>query len=213
MALDTAEKLLSIMSMRLPGRGRGTAPIPDEVGITPQAGSWVDTGANESLTVDDALFTEAAGEISTESTLAAINSTWQDAADESSWQEYMFEGQMQTDSISGEIGVSFFSQIPSESKTYRLKATDGGTFRVTAHGVSFPVGDLDSGVEVQAGVWFNFKIELLRVQLEDQEGQIIFETVISAKVWPDGATEPADWQISCQGGALASGRVGLYSSN
>jgi len=212
MALDTAEELLSIISMRLPGRGRGTAPIPDEIAIIPTAGFWIDTGANDSLVENDDLFTEAAGVISTESALTAINSTWQDASDESTWLEYTFEGEMQTDTISGEIGVSFLSQFPDSAVCYRLKAVDGGTFRITATGTSFPTGDLETGVEVQEGVWFLFKINLAKVQVEDQGGGIFFETVISAKVWPQGSTEPPDWQAVCQG-SLQSGRVGVYAGS
>ncbi len=105
---------------------------------------------------------------------------------------YAYTGRMMVNDPGGAIGVTFYSDYPNRDAYYRLSADSAWTtFHIHPH----PLGDMmvdggvdDSGVERIVGAWFRYRIE---VTSED------IRTVIRAKVWRDGAVEPANWQIDC----------------
>lgn len=77
-------------------------------------------------------------------------------------------------------------------------------FHLSSHGTSVS-GDKDTGVIPVANVWYQF-----RIQVEDTGTQ----TEIRAKVWPEGDSEPADWQAQANDVSptrLTAGTIGLWS--
>ncbi|NOX57987.1 MAG: PKD domain-containing protein [Planctomycetes bacterium] len=169
---------------------------------------WYDTGANNSLSRSEGLFkvrTDGGDKVfRTSSTQTNIHSHYVDEGSDT-WTAYEFTGRMKATSSTGGIGVTFFSDYPNSDTYYRLREWGGGTFHISPHGTDISGGETDSGVNLSANVWFNFRIEL-----EDTGSR----TEIRAKVWADGANEPNNWQIDCfdtNVTRVTRGTVGVWS--
>jgi hypothetical protein len=172
---------------------------------------WLDTGAKNSLTEDDQQFMAMELEdgnlvLGTESTARNIHSHYV-IDDSANWTDYEFSGLfVQTNTIGG-VGVTVYSDFPNSNAYYRLRTYRGGNFELSAHGngSSDCKQDLrDTGVSPVRDVWFNFRLQAFG------EGQ---GTRVQAKVWPDGSTEPMEWQTSCMYSTapLAGGSLGVWS--
>jgi hypothetical protein len=88
------------------------------------------------------------------------------------------------------IGVTFLSDYPNSDAYYRLRRGNflGGGFHVDPHGTTISGGTISSGVVPAVNQWYRFRIEVTDTGAR---------TEIRANVWPDGAGEPAGWQIDC----------------
>jgi hypothetical protein len=102
--------------------------------------------------------------------------------------------------------VTFFSDYPASDAYYRLRSYNGGSFHIAPHPDGHTVsGDGDTGVVPSAGIWYSF-----RVQVEDTGTQ----TEIRAKIWAQGQSEPADWQLQAYDASparLTGGTIGVWS--
>jgi len=160
---------------------------------------------------DDSLFKvfDLGGEkvFGTASTLSNIHSHYMNSSsgiDTASGYEYT--GRMMMNDARSGIGVTFFSQYPSEDKYYRLRRYNNKSFHISPHGTRV-VGDMDTDVIPVADLWYWFK-----VQVEDKNGR----TEIRAKIWAEGTTEPIGWQVDCydeSSSRLIAGVIGLWSYN
>ncbi|MEM7261231.1 MAG: hypothetical protein AAF488_04515 [Planctomycetota bacterium] len=118
---------------------------------------------------------------------------------------YEYTGRMRITKDSGGIGVTFFSQFPSEAKYYRLRRYMDNSFHISPAGTSITGGVTDTGVIPVDDVWYSF-----RIQVEDTGT----ETAIRANVWVHGDPEPSSWQVDCFDSSpsrLTSGTVGVWS--
>jgi hypothetical protein len=169
---------------------------------------WLDTGANNSLVVDDNLFKvfDLSGEkaFGTSSTATNIHSHYIGAGI-GTLSAYEYTGRMMITDSGGGIGVTFFSQYPSADAYYRLRRYESKpSFHIASHGTSVG-GDLDTGMVPGANVWYRFII-----QVEDKDAR----TEIRAKVWPEGESEPAVWLGNAYDDSpsrLTNGTIGLWS--
>jgi len=173
--------------------------------------SWLDTDANSSMTPNDSLFkvfsvggSQVFGTISAD---ADIHSHYV-GQDSSTWTNYEYIGRMMISTSNTSIGVTFFSDYPNSDTYYRLRRTNNSTFHIAPHpdgSVTISGGVTDTGVMPSANTWYRF-----RIQVQDTGSQ----TDIRAKVWQDGTTEPANWQVDCYDdhpNRITSGTVGLWS--
>jgi len=169
---------------------------------------WLDTGEDNSLVEDD-LFEvfDLDGEqvFGTQSTLGNIHSHYVGAGNEA-FSSYEYTGRMRLTTTWGSIGVTFFSQYPRADAYYRLRRHGhGDTFSLSAHGTSVTGGTTDTGLTPERNVWY-----LFRIQVEDAGTR----TAIRAKIWAEGTTEPAEWQVDCYDDSpdrLAAGTIGVWS--
>lgn len=170
---------------------------------------WVDTDEQNALTVNDALFyVGSAGggfALTTFSELVNIHSHYITDAS-ASWTDYEVRGRMVRTELMGGVGVTAFSDYPDADHYYRLRAYGDTPFHIAAHGTEMTSGTCTSQVQADVNVWFRF-----RFQVEDRDG----ETVINAKLWPDGEAEPEMWQIRNCGDSSANrrtrGHFGVWS--
>jgi len=169
---------------------------------------WLDTDADNSLAENDGLFEIFdLGEervFGTESTLSNIHSHYVgDGSD--TFSSYEYTGRLMMTAANSGIGVTFLSQYPQADAYYRLRRYGSGSFHLSPHGTTISGGTTDTGVVPDRNVWY-----LFRVQVED----IGTRTEIKAKVWAEGTTEPAGWQVDCYDASptrLAAGTVGVWS--
>ncbi|MCA9923644.1 MAG: hypothetical protein KC421_14800 [Anaerolineales bacterium] len=169
---------------------------------------WVDTAADSSMTTDDTLFktagvggTMAFGATSTD---ANIHSHYLGSGAETS--DYRYTGRMYITNNSGGVGVTFYSDYTNSDTYYRLRrygTGSGAGFHLNSHGADVE-GTYDTGVVPAINTWYRFIVEV-----EDVSGN----TAIRAKVWEDGSTEPATWQIDATDSSspLTSGTFGLWA--
>jgi hypothetical protein len=171
---------------------------------------WLDTAANNSMTEDDRLFQvyDLGGEkvFGTTSTQTNIHSHYF-ATEIDFVSAYEYTGRMMMTSRRGGIGVTFFSQYPSEDAYYRLRRYGSNAFHIAPHPDGKKIsGDTDTGVVPAPNKWYRFK-----VQVEDTGSR----TEIRAKVWPDGASEPSAWQVNAYDAStttrLTEGTFGVWS--
>jgi hypothetical protein len=171
---------------------------------------WLDTAANNSMAEDDRLFQIYAlgGEtvFGTTSTKPNIHSHYF-GIDIVTGSGYEYTGRMMMTASNSGIGVTFFSQYPSEDAYYRLRRYSNNAFHISPHpnGNVIINGDTDTGVVPVPNKWYRFK-----VQVEDTGSR----TEIRAKVWPDGTAEPSAWQVNAYDGSaarLTEGTFGVWS--
>ncbi len=174
---------------------------------------WIDTGANNSLAENDALFKvfDVGGELvfGTTSTSTNIHSHYGGPGGDT-WSSYRVTGKMMMTNSAGGIGVTFLSSYPNADEYYRLRRGNfpgGVAFHLDRHPDDQPtlVGTTDTGVVPTANEWYRFKIEV------DNSGP---QNSIRANVWLDGTQEPAGWQADCidtSGLAATEGTIGLWS--
>jgi hypothetical protein len=174
---------------------------------------WYDSGANNSLSRNDALFAVTSAQnraLATSSTAADIHSHYTAPGTEG-WANYEFRGRMMYNASAGGIGVTVYSQYPEADAYYRiLRSSQAGwtAFRVGPHPAAqaLTCRSETTGVLGVANTSFQFRVQVLSEA--DQ-------TVVRAKIWPEGTAEPAGWQVDCDDRAadrLTQGRVGLWAS-
>jgi hypothetical protein len=177
-------------------------------GVDPDG--WYDTAANNSMVEDDSLFTvyDVSGNqaFGTTSTASNIHSHYVGGGSEA-WSDYRYTGRMRMTASTSGIGLTFYSDYASTDSYYRLRRYGDTDFHLAPHpdrSISLS-GDTETGVVAQPNVWYWFMVEV-----ENQEDR----TAIRAKVWPEGAAEPSEWQVDAWhsgGGRFTAGRIGLWS--
>lgn len=125
------------------------------------------------------------------------------------WQNYEFTGRMRFTSTGGGMGVTFYSQYPSADEYYRLRAYSGGSVHISPHpdGKLMSGGATDTGISMAADTWYRF-----RIQVETTYGGTRVD--IRAKIWIEGAGEPASWQVDCwddSASRYTSGTIGVWT--
>jgi hypothetical protein len=214
---DLAVEPMSIVSMDEETAADNTdndIELPDgEDSSTDAAGDnyadWLDTAANNSMTEDDRLFQvyDLGGDavFGTTSTQTNIHSHYF-ATEIDFISAYEYTGRMMMTAAKSGIGVTFFSQYPSEDAYYRLRRHGSNAFHIAPHPDGKKIsGDTDTGVVPVPNKWYRFK-----VQVEDTGSR----TEIRAKVWPDGTAEPSAWQVNAYDGSvtrLTEGTIGVWS--
>jgi 3-phytase len=170
---------------------------------------WLDTGANNSMVQDASLFKvfDLGGgkAFGTTSTATNIHSHYT-AETYDALTGILYTGRMMMTASNGGIGVTFLSQYPSTDTYYRLRRYSDNSFYLAPHPHGETVaGDIETDVYPVPNTWYWFK-----VQLQDAGGR----TEIKAKVWAEGTTEPATWQVDAYDvgdGRLTSGKIGVWS--
>ena len=168
---------------------------------------WVDTLANNSLTVGDDFSIEDDGAgryLSTASTATNLHSHYV-APGSDSLSGYEYRGRLRMTAPRSGIGVTFLSQFPSATGYYRLRRYHENSFRMSPFGTSISGGSTDTGVVPRDGVWYRFRI------LVQDTGT---RTEIKANVWEDGRAEPTGWQVDCfddSASRFVAGTVGVWS--
>ena len=168
---------------------------------------WVDTGANNSLAIDNSLFKvfDLNGEMvfGTTSTLTNIHSHYDPAICDATV-GFVFTGRMRMSDSDGGIGVTFLSDYPNSDIYYRLRHYSGNDFHISPHGTTV-AGDADSGVIPTANIWYLYRIEVIDTGSR---------TEIKANVWAEGSGEPSGWQIDAYDDSLTrltAGTIGIWS--
>jgi len=189
----------------------------DDLNPGEPAPGWLNTGARNSMFIDDSLFlvhdlvADQVSErlLSTLSTASNIHSHYALSLD-NSWSDYDLRGRMRmTDEGTG-IGVTVYSQYNREDAYYRLRRTAREPdFHLSMHPndreESLDCSRQSTGVEPEVDVWYEFRFEV-----ENADG----ETQLRASVWRAGEPEPASWQAECTDASeerLGNGTVGLWS--
>ncbi|MCA8959739.1 MAG: hypothetical protein KDC38_04475, partial [Planctomycetes bacterium] len=167
---------------------------------------WEDTGADNSLVVDDALFTvqsDAEGSyLATHSTATNLHSH---RTGVSLGSGYTYTGRLRMTHASAGIGVTAFSQYPTSMSYYRLRRYFNSPFHLTANGTSFTSGTTETGVFPTPNTWYRFTLQVVDTGTQ---------TEVRARVWEDGTPEPLDWQaeaIDAGPTRLTSGTVGVWT--
>jgi hypothetical protein len=124
----------------------------------------------------------------------------------STWTIVRFEGRMRADHTNAGVGVTFLSNYPTSDTYYSLVSAPytGKEFVIDSHGTAVQ-GDTGSGVVRTNAAWTRYRIEITNTGTQ---------TEIRAKVWLDGGSEPASWQIDCydnSGTRRTTGTVGAWS--
>lgn len=150
---------------------------------------WVDTRANYSLSVDDSIFrvTAVGGNrmLHTDVTAFAVHTHM--TGGNAAWSNASIRGRMAIDHPNAEIGITLYSEYPTNDAYYRIGRRDGEPIRFAARpGMS--CSQDRSNLVPAAGDWLRFEIDVI------DEGS---QNRIRAKVWRQGDGEPADPQIEC----------------
>lgn len=186
--------------------------------------NWRDTKDHYSSIVDDSLFKvflDGGRKVfGTTSTDDFIHSHYTGSG-ASSWSNYIYMGRMRLSNVpnptfSG-IGVTFLSQyLPGQTKKhYKLIYNPDDTddllkrsFCITSYPQLSPSplqGTISSNIVPVPNTWYRFRIEV-----EDAGSR----TNIRAKIWPESAAEPSDYQIiayDASANRLKSGTVGVVT--
>ncbi len=170
---------------------------------------WLDTKQANSLDEDDSLF--SVFKVGNNSVFGTdrtkginIHSHYVGEGSEF-WTNYRYLGKMMITNERDSIGVTFFSDYPNSDSYYRLRRSHKTTFHIAPHGSGIRCeGDRDTGVIPRANRWYHFIAEA-----EDLGGR----TAVRAKVWEEGESEPADWQVDCldYGARLSEGTIGVWA--
>lgn len=171
---------------------------------------WVDTAANNSMTVDDSLFVLV--ELSSNRFLSTIDTgtnihSHYAPSGVSGWASYELTGRLRRSGSSGGVGVTAYSAYPTTDRYYRLGAPAGGGFVIDSHpGSVLTCVQANTGVVPADSVWQHFRLRVVPTSSGNR---------IDAKVWQEGGSEPANWQASCTDARSTrptGGTVGLWSS-
>ncbi|MGD2108293.1 MAG: hypothetical protein PVI86_02765 [Phycisphaerae bacterium] len=172
---------------------------------------WLDTAADYGVTEEDHFeIIDLGGDraFGTFSTTSNVHSHYVGPG-AANWASYEYSGRMRQSDVSGSMGVTFFSDFPVSNRYYRLRRggfPGGESFHVSPNGMTIAGSLKDTSVTPLADTWYRFRIRAQNTGLR---------TDIRAKVWPDGGTEPLDWQVECydnSGNRAVSGTVGLWSA-
>ena len=125
------------------------------------------------------------------------------------WTNYAYTGRLRVSAADGAVGLTFFSRYPEQIDRYYAIKRDKGqaTFVLASHPAAVQTlqGATDSHVTPQANDWHRFRIEV-----EAQADR----TAIRAKIWPETAPEPADFQIDAFDASSVraqAGTVGIWT--
>jgi hypothetical protein len=173
---------------------------------------WRDTRADNSMQEDDSLFAVrgigGTNALTTTNTQLNIHSHL-DSSNARSWSNYEVRGRMRLTNADGGLGVTTYSDYPSSDNYYRLRRKAGANeqFRLTIHptSASLSCASKSTGVSPSLNTWYKF-----RLQTTSAGGT----TLIQAKVWAATASEPSQWQATCEdvrAGHLTEGTVGVWS--
>lgn len=154
--------------------------------------AWRDTGGGNSLEKDDSIyFFKGKGikkSIRTDSEVTNVHSHYQKNK-ASRFRNYIYTGRMMIEDADGGIGVTFYSRYGKDDHYYRLRRYSGdGEFHIAPHGTEISDGTVYTGVNPEAGSWYNFKV---KVSTKAKK------TRIQAKVWLSSEDEPSNWQADC----------------
>ncbi len=126
-----------------------------------------------------------------------------------SWQNYTFSGRFrQTDPQHAGIGFTFYSAMDrGYDHFYRIRRSAGSEpFVVSPHNTTVTGDNRYLDTPIKEDIWYRF-----RIQCQTESGR----TVIRARIWQDGATEPNYWQAhvtDASSSRLTRGTVGLWSA-
>ncbi len=175
--------------------------------------NWFDTQARNSMVEDNSLFKVFANGskkvFGTTSRLLNIHSH-HIAAYIDNLSSFEYSGRMMMTDPDGGIGVTFLSHYPFSDTYYRLRCTrNHSSFHLAPHphGTAVVFGTTDTGVVPQPNEWYRF-----RIKVQDTG----YQTEILAKVWPEHASEPHQWQIDAYDDSpqrLVSGTFGVWSGH
>ncbi len=125
------------------------------------------------------------------------------------WTNYAYTGRLRVSAADSAVGLTFFSRYPAQIDRYYAIRRDKNqpTFALASHPAAVQTlkGVTDSQVTPQANDWHRFRIEV------DAQAD---RTAIRAKIWPETAPEPADFQIDAFDSSSVraqSGTVGLWA--
>jgi hypothetical protein len=184
-----------------------------ELAVGADPGGWVDTQASNSMAGDDGLFEVGAlganKVFATSSTLTNIHSHFV-TPESVRWDAYEFTGRMMITNAKGGIGVTALSQYPQRDAYYRLRRHDGSSaspFHMAPHPDAKVVActSKNTGVTPAANTWYQFRFQ---VSAESTR------TLVRAKVWAAGGSEPSAWQVDCadtRSDRYVSGVPGVWS--
>lgn len=169
--------------------------------------SWLDTGADNSLQENDALFAvrDAGGSrvLSTSSTATNVHSHYV-GGQSADWSGYELRGRLRIDDASGGIGVTTYSQYDAADVYYRLRRYKSNGFHIAPHPhQECPSGS--TGVVPEPDTWYRYR---LRVEAGSEGTRVL------AKVWTAGGAEPSGWQAECLDSGTSrpgSGTIGAWS--
>jgi len=172
---------------------------------------WLDTGANNSMQPANSLFrlrcVDGRPALSTSSSLTNIHSHYIGTGSDD-WAGYVYTGRMRISDSQAGVGVTFYSDYPNSDNYYRMRRYGGApSFRITAHTTTQASlsGECDTGVIPLSDVWYAFHIEVKNT---------LAQTVIRAKVWPDGGPPPPGWLAECVDNSAqrhTEGTIGVWS--
>lgn len=175
---------------------------------------WYDSGANNSLSRDDSLFSVSGiggtNALTTNNTATNIHSHYV-GNDSSSWSNYEYRGRMRITSTASGIGVTAYSDYPNRDAYYRLRRIGGDSsaaFEINAHpsaSATLSCSKQSTGVTPNANTWYKFRMQTTNGPRS---------TIIRAKVWAASGSEPSDWQALCEdfsSGRLNAGAPGVWS--
>lgn len=181
--------------------------------FAPGTGSeWIDTRAENSMAIDDSLFSIAgvAGTNALTTTNTATNiHSHVGVSGASSWANYEVRGRMLLTDTNGGLGVTTYSDYPNSDAYYRLRRKAGANeeFVLSLHpeGASLVCSRGSTGVSPSVNTWYKFRIQTTDTSVS---------TLIEAKIWVATSSEPSAWQASCQDirtGRRPSGTVGVWA--
>ena len=175
--------------------------------------NWFDTQAENSMVEDNSLFKvftiNNQKVFGTTSTLRNIHSHHITSYIEN-LSSFEYSGRMMMTDPDGGVGVTFLSHYPFSDVYYRLRCTrNHSSFHLAPHPHATAVvfGTTDTGIVPQPNEWYRFRIRVQDTGLQ---------TEILAKVWPEHAPEPHQWQIDAFDDSqqrLVSGTFGVWSGH
>ena len=124
----------------------------------------------------------------------------------SGWSSYELRGRMRMDDPVGALGVTLYGDS-NAARYYRLGADSTGSFRLEGSAGALFTGSLDTGVPLEMGVWYRFRLQAFA----DVPGP---GTRLRARVWRDGTPEPPGWPVDCvdtSPDAPDAGGIGVWS--
>ena len=153
--------------------------------------NWVDTQANFSLNVDDALFgvqnLSGSQVLFTDSGSTDIHSHYQ-GAPSGNWANYESRGRLRVSSSSSGVGITSHSEYATADAYFSLAREPNDEFRLYFRPEGSACDGATTGVNPSAGAWYRFRVEVR---------DLGSSTLVRAKVWNDGSSEPTAWQVSC----------------
>lgn len=194
-----------------------------EEGANPK--DWIDTGPNFSLEEVDLFRTvRLENEIvyGTNNTGVSIHSHYIGAGAHA-WTNYLFTGQLRFSHTRGGIGVTFFSRFPNDAIYYSLRRAAAADAPFQLVGQPEPARAIsrltkDAKITPAVNIWYRFSIEVTHdpnYPHPTQSGKLVPATIIKAKVWPDGESEPTEYHYEGldYSDPIPFGTIGIWTSN